>query len=117
MTGNAEMIRTQIQTRGITNIRVIDALTRTDRRMFVPDEQASHAYEDHPIPLMPGSTVSQPYIVALMTDLLDVQPHHRVLEIGSGSGYQAAVLSLLAKEIWALEVQPEMVAPARSWRS
>lgn len=112
-TKNADMIRTQICARDITNPRVIDALARTDRRVFVPDDQALQAYEDHPIPLMPGATVSQPFIVALMTDLLDVQPHHRVLEIGSGSGYQAAVLALLAAEVWGIELQPELVQYAR----
>lgn len=111
--GNSEMIRRQIKGRGIKNREVLDAMSKVDRKDFVPDDQVAIAYEDRPVPLMPGATVSQPYIVALMTELLEVVPHHRAMEIGTGSGYQAAVLSHLAREVIGVEMQPELVAYAR----
>lgn len=110
---NESMIQTQIVGRGISTPAVLDALRQTDRKDFAPDAEQAHAYEDRPLALMPGSTVSQPYIVALMTDLLRVAPHHRVLEIGTGSGYQAAVLSRMAQEVYTVEMQPELVEYAR----
>lgn len=111
--GNLEMIRRQIKGRGIKGHKVLDAMSKVDRKDFVPHDQIAIAYEDRPVPLMPGATVSQPYIVALMTQLLDVQPQHRVMEIGTGSGYQAAVLSHLAREVIGVEMQPELVEYAR----
>jgi protein-L-isoaspartate(D-aspartate) O-methyltransferase len=111
--GNSRMIRQQITARGITNPQIISAMKETDRRIFVPDELAASAYEDHPVTLMPGATVSQPFIVALMTDLLALGPHHKVLEIGTGSGYQAAVLSRIAREVWSVEMQEPLVGYAR----
>ncbi len=111
--GNEGMIQRQIVDRGITNSAVIDALRNTDRCHFVPDDEMGDAYGDHPIMLMPGATVSQPYIVALMTDLLRVGPTHRVLEVGTGSGYQAAVLSLLALSVYSVELQADLVEFAR----
>lgn len=110
---NEQMIQSQIVGRGISNRAVIDAMQQTDRMAFVPEGQEANAYDDNPVPLMPGATVSQPYIVALMTDLLRVGPDHRVLEVGTGSGYQAAVLALLAHEVYGVEVQPELVEYAR----
>lgn len=110
---NDEMIRAQIIDRGISNPAVVDALRRTDRREFVPESAQADCYGDRPIMLQPGATVSQPYIVALMTDLLRVGPGHRVLEIGTGSGYQAAVLSLLAQSVYGVELQEELVEFAR----
>lgn len=110
---NESMIQTQIVGRGITTASVVDALRRTDRKDFAPETEQAHAYEDRPLALMPGSTVSQPYMVALMTDLLRVGSQHRVLEIGTGSGYQAAVLSRLAQEVYTVEMQPELVEYAR----
>lgn len=110
---NSRMIRRQIMKRGIYSPKVLRALESTDRVHFVPDELTSSAYLDQPVPLMPGATVSQPYMVALMTDLLSVRPHHRVLEIGTGSGYQAAVLSRMAREVWTVEMQEALVAYAR----
>jgi len=110
---NDEMIEQQIIQRGITTPILLDAFRQTDRREFVPEGQLASAYLDQPVPLMPGATVSQPYIVALMTELLRTGPGQRVLEIGSGSGYQAAILSLLAESIYCVEIQPELVEFSR----
>ncbi len=84
--------------------RVLDAMRRIPRHEFVPDRLRAQAYEDHPIPIGYGQTISQPYIVAIMTALLDPKPDHRVLELGTGSGYQAAVLSPLVKEVYTIEI-------------
>ncbi len=99
------MIRNQILCRGIRDLRVIRAMVRTDRGLFVPPEQQELAYSDQAVPLFPGASVSQPIIVALMTDLLCVRRTDRVLEVGTGSGYQAVVLSHLAAEVWTVEVR------------
>ena len=82
----AEMVRTQIRMRGIKSPEVLDVMERVPREEFVPEEMRSHAYEDRALPIGHRATISQPYIVALMTELLDVKPWHRVLEIGTGSG-------------------------------
>jgi len=112
-TANSQMIDTQISARGVSNARVLEAMRQTDRAVFVPPDQQEFAYEDRPIPLMPGATVSQPFIVALMTEMLNVDPSHKVLEVGTGSGYQAAVLARLASEVYGVEVLPELVDYAR----
>lgn len=91
-------------TRGIKNKRVLDAMSKVPRHEFVPDDVKNQAYEDYPLPIGYGQTISQPYIVAFMTEQLDPQPNHKVLEIGTGSGYQAAVLSLLAAEVYSIEI-------------
>jgi protein-L-isoaspartate(D-aspartate) O-methyltransferase len=83
---------------------VIEAMNTVPRHEFVPDDLRSEAYENRPLPIGYGQTISQPYIVALMTDLLQPQPEHRVLEIGTGSGYQAAVLSQLVAEVYSIEI-------------
>src|SRR6188474_2215233 len=85
------MVRVQIERRGVHDARVLDALRRVPRELFVPAEQAAHAYEDRALPIGLGQTISQPYIVAVMTAALRVCQGDRVLEIGTGSGYQAAV--------------------------
>jgi protein-L-isoaspartate(D-aspartate) O-methyltransferase len=91
--------------------RVLEALRAVPRHEFVPEDQRAHAYADHPLPIGHGQTISQPYIVAKMTELLALRPEHRVLEVGAGSGYQAAVLSPLVKEVYTIEiVQPLGVA-------
>jgi len=90
--------------RGIKNKRVLDAMEKVPRHLFIPDDLKNQAYEDYPLPIGYGQTISQPYIVAFMTEQLDPQPHHRVLEIGTGSGYQAAVLSLLVSEVYSIEI-------------
>lgn len=92
---------------------VIDALRDTPREDFVPARTRSLAYANHPLPIGHGQTISQPFIVAIMTDVLDVKSHHRVLEIGTGSGYQAAVLSHLASEVYSIEIVPALAVEAR----
>lgn len=101
------MVRRQIAGRGIIDPRVLDALRTVPRHAFVPPEKACRAYEDHPLEIGSGQTISQPYMVAKMTELLELTPQSRVLEIGTGSGYQAAVLSHLAASVLTVErVEP-----------
>jgi protein-L-isoaspartate(D-aspartate) O-methyltransferase len=100
----AEMVATQLRGRDITDPRVLEAMGRVERHRFVPDALRAEAYDDHPLPIGHGQTISQPYIVAFMTQALRVEPQHRVLEIGSGSGYQAAILAELAKEVYTIEI-------------
>jgi protein-L-isoaspartate(D-aspartate) O-methyltransferase len=102
-TPQEQMIRQQIIERGITDERVIDAMRSTPRELFFPREDRAGAYSDRAAPIGHGQTISQPYIVALMTARLDLLPSHRVLEVGTGSGYQAAILSKLAAEIYTVE--------------
>ena len=106
------MIDEQIRQRGVTNPRVLDAVGKVARERFVPPELASRAYDDSPLPIGHGQTISQPYIVAYMSEALDVRPEHRVLEIGTGSGYQAAVLAELAKDVSTIEIVPELARQA-----
>ena len=84
--------------------RVVEAMGKVPRHLFVPESQKQHAYENRPLPIGEGQTISQPYIVALMTDLLKLERHHRVLEVGTGSGYQAAVLAELARSVHTIEI-------------
>ena len=106
------MVRDQIVSRGIQNEAVLNAMRETPRHLFVPPDVRSFAYEDHPVPIGYGQTISQPYIVAFMTEILDVRKEHRVLEIGTGSGYQAAILSLLAKEVYTVEIVAQLATSA-----
>jgi protein-L-isoaspartate(D-aspartate) O-methyltransferase len=99
------MVRDQIQGRGVSDPRVLEAMRTVPRHLFVPEELARAAYEDSPLPIGEGQTISQPYIVALMSELLDTGPEQRVLEIGTGSGYQAAVLSGLVREVYSIEIK------------
>ncbi len=99
------MVREQIQERGVADPRVLEAMRAVPRHRFVPEEMARAAYEDSPLPIGEGQTISQPYIVALMTELLQTAPGQRVLEIGTGSGYQAAVLSGLVREVFSIEIK------------
>lgn len=108
-----DMVATQIAARGITDERVLAALRAVKRHEFVDAHQRAFAYEDRPLPIGFGQTISQPYIVALMSHLLDVQPHHRVLEIGAGCGYQTAILCGLAKRVFAVERVAELCVLAR----
>ncbi|MGI8907723.1 MAG: protein-L-isoaspartate(D-aspartate) O-methyltransferase [Candidatus Sumerlaeaceae bacterium] len=110
---NDDMIREQIEARGILNPRVLTALRQVDRARFVPEEHLAEAYADKPLPLAEMSTISQPYIVGLMTELLDPQPTDRILEIGCGSGYQTAVLAALSREVYSLEILPLLADLAR----
>ena len=107
------MVDEQLRARDIRNSRVLDAMLRVPRHLFVPEPQRANAYADSPLPIGFDQTISQPYIVAFMTQGLDVAPEHRVLEIGTGSGYQAAVLSVLAKEVYTIEIVPGLADRAR----
>lgn len=98
-----DMVRDQIMHRGVKNKRVLDAMRKVPRHDFVPEEYLAEAYADHPLPIGDGQTISQPYIVALMTEQLNLTGSEKVLEIGTGSGYQAAILAELAKEVHTLE--------------
>jgi protein-L-isoaspartate(D-aspartate) O-methyltransferase len=108
----AEMIEKQLRRRGITDAAVLAAMGSVPRHEFVPEELRARAYEDVPLPIGDGQTISQPYIVAAMTAALHLYPHERVLEIGTGCGYQAAVLSKLAKEAFSIERRPELALSA-----
>ena len=99
-----KMVDQQMERRGIANPRVLDALRAVERHRFVPEPAQGDAYEDYPIAIGFGQTISQPYIVALMTEAIDPRPGDRVLEIGTGSGYQAAVLALLVKDVYSIEI-------------
>src|SRR5713226_3258667 len=107
-----EMIEKQLRRRGISDAAVLGAMTAVPRHEFVAEELRSHAYDDLPLPIGGGQTTSQPYIVAAMTVALHLQPGDRVLEIGAGCGYQAAVLSRLAKEVFTIERRPELASSA-----
>jgi len=107
-----QMIEKQLRRRGITDAAVLAAMAAVPRHEFVPEELRSSAYEDVPLPIGGGQTISQPYIVAAMTAALHLQPGDRVLEIGAGCGYQAAVLSCLAKEVFTIERRPELASSA-----
>jgi protein-L-isoaspartate(D-aspartate) O-methyltransferase len=97
------MVTRQLVRRGIADPRVVEAFRRVPRALFVRSTDLASAYEDRPLPIGGGQTISQPYIVGLMTQELDVQPHHRVLDVGTGSGYQAALLARLAGEVHTIE--------------
>jgi protein-L-isoaspartate(D-aspartate) O-methyltransferase len=107
-----EMVDTQITSRGVKDSRVVAAMRKVPRDRFVPPELGASAYGDHPLPIGHGQTISQPYIVAYMTEMLDIAPHHKVLEIGTGSGYQAAVLGELARTVYTIEIVPDLARRA-----
>jgi protein-L-isoaspartate(D-aspartate) O-methyltransferase len=108
----ADMIRSQLAGRDITHPRVLEAMARVPRHRFVAPGLASRAYDDRPLPIGGGQTISQPYIVALMTQLADPRPGDRVLDIGTGSGYQAAVLAEMGAEVSSIEIVPALAAEA-----
>jgi len=107
------MVETQIRARDITNTAVLQAMGRVPRHLFVPDDVRPFAYEDRPLPIGRGQTISQPYIVAYMTEALQVEPSHTVLEIGTGSGYQAAILAEIVKQVYSVEIVPDLAETAR----
>jgi protein-L-isoaspartate(D-aspartate) O-methyltransferase len=107
---NERMIRDQLVTRGIRDSRVLDAIRSVPRELFVPPSFRASAYDDTPLPLSRGQTISQPYIVAAMTELLRLNGSESVLEIGTGSGYQTAILARLARRIYSAELEPELAA-------
>ncbi len=108
------MVERQIRARGVTNEAVLDAMTRVPRHLFVPDHLRDESYDDAPVPIGHGQTISQPYIVAYMTDMLAVSAGQRVLEIGTGSGYQAAILAELGCEVFTIEIVPELAERSRA---
>ncbi len=108
----AEMVRSQIARRDVRDPRVLEAMRETPRHRFVPPDQRDRAYLDRPLPIGLGQTISQPYIVAKMTELLRPEATDRVLEIGTGSGYQAAVISRLVAKVYSIEIVPELAERA-----
>jgi protein-L-isoaspartate(D-aspartate) O-methyltransferase len=115
-TARLRMVDEQLKAfdRGITNRAVLDAMASVPRHEFVPSNLRRDAYEDHPLPIGYGQTISQPYIVAFMTEQLRPKPTDRVLEIGTGSGYQAAVLSLLVREVYTIEIVEPLAERAQA---
>lgn len=107
------MVLEQIERRGVRDPRVLEAMRAVPRRAFVPDHLWEAAFADQALPIGQGQTISQPYVVARMTELLALAPEHRVLEIGTGSGYQAAILAHLAKRVYSVEIVPTLAASAR----
>lgn len=106
------MVEEQIAERGVTDEEVLRAMRTVERHHFVPADLIGQAYADHPLPIGYGQTISQPYIVALMSEALQVEPDDKVLEIGTGSGYQAAVLAALGAETYTVEIIPELAQEA-----
>ncbi len=106
------MVERDLRGRGIKDPRVLEAMYLVPRHLFVPRRHRSQAYQDRPVPIGKGQTISQPYVVALMTELLTLKGNERVLEVGTGSGYQAAVLSQLAREVYTIEIIPSLAAKA-----
>ncbi|MBW2359244.1 MAG: protein-L-isoaspartate(D-aspartate) O-methyltransferase, partial [Deltaproteobacteria bacterium] len=98
------MVKQQIMARGVEEPRVLEAMRKVPRHLFVPEKYRAFSYRDHPLPIGQGQTISQPYIVAFMTEALDLKPDEKVLEIGTGSGYQAAILAELVKEVYTIEI-------------
>jgi protein-L-isoaspartate(D-aspartate) O-methyltransferase len=108
-----EMVRSTIEARGVTDPAVLSAMRNVPRHLFVPEDMLPNAYDDNPLPIGYGQTISQPYIVAWMTELLELNPGDKVLEIGTGSGYQAAVLAELGiVEVFTIEIVPELAGSA-----
>jgi protein-L-isoaspartate(D-aspartate) O-methyltransferase len=108
------MVDEQMQARDIDDARVLAAMRKVPRHRFVPDEETRYAYADTPLPIGEGQTISQPYIVALMTQLAEPQAEDIALEIGTGSGYQAAVLAELVKHVYTIELEPTLAKRART---
>ena len=108
------MVEQQIAARGVKDLRVLAAMRTVARHRFVPDRQAGNAYDDRPLPIGHGQTISQPYIVAYMTELLRLQPGARVLEVGTGCGYQAAILAEIASEVYTIEIIKALADGART---
>ncbi|MBI3292814.1 MAG: protein-L-isoaspartate(D-aspartate) O-methyltransferase [Elusimicrobia bacterium] len=108
------MVQQQIEARGIQSPGVLAALRKVPRHEFIPWPYRHFAYEDHPVPIGEGQTISQPYIVALMTELLELRPDSKVLEIGTGSGYQAAILAELTRQVFSIEILPALAQKAKA---
>ena len=110
----ARMVREQLVARGIRDARVLAAMSRVPRHELVPDDERESAYQDGPLPIGEGQTISQPYIVAAMSEAARLSGDERVLEVGTGSGYQAAVLSALAREVYTIELEPSLAERSRA---
>lgn len=108
------MVREQLQARDISDPRVLDVMGRVPRHEFVPAILRSRAYADHALPIAEGQTISQPYIVALMTQLAEIEEDHAVLEVGTGSGYQSAILAEMVREVHTIEIIPELAESAQA---
>ena len=108
------MVESQLRARGIRNAAVLAAMEKVPRHRFVRESELELAYADGPLPIGYGQTISQPYIVAYMTEALNVSPGDTVLEIGTGSGYQAAILAELARDVYTIEIVPELAGRART---
>jgi protein-L-isoaspartate(D-aspartate) O-methyltransferase len=109
----AEMVRSQIRMRGVTDEKVLAAMLKVERHLFVPETYREAAYEDFPLPVGDGQTISQPYIVAFMTEALELSKSDKVLEIGTGSGYQAAILAEICDSVYTIEIFPSLGNSAR----
>lgn len=109
----ARMVKEQIRARGVRDPRVLEAMGTVPRHKFLPEAEIPRAYQDSPLPIGHGQTISQPFIVAYMCEALGLKGHEKVLEIGTGSGYHAAVLSLLAKEVYSIEILEPLASAAR----
>jgi protein-L-isoaspartate(D-aspartate) O-methyltransferase len=103
-TQRERMVETQIKARGVLDGKVLEAMRKVPRHLFVPENMKSYAYGDEPLPIGEGQTISQPYIVAYMTEVLELRGEERVLEVGTGSGYQSAILAILAREVYTVEI-------------
>jgi len=108
------MVSEQIEARGVKNRAVLKALRKVPRHMFVPEDMQSYAYHDEPLPIGEGQTISQPYIVAYMTEVLQLEGQEKVLEVGTGSGYQAAILAEIAKEVFTVEIVESLALKAKT---
>ena len=106
------MVERQIRARGVRDERVLEAMRKVPRHVFVPPDLVDEAYEDHPLSIGKGQTISQPYMVALMTEALELGGNEKVLEVGTGSGYQTAILAELAREVYSIERIPELARDA-----
>jgi len=111
---NDAMIETQIAARGVRDPRVLEAFRSVPRELFVPRHLRREAFDDSPLPLERGQTISQPFIVALMSEMLELRGDERVLEIGTGSGYQTAILARLARHVYSAELEPDLAATVLS---
>lgn len=109
-----DMVAHQIQIRGIRDARVLNTLRKIKRHLFVPEKLISFAYNDSPLPIDKNQTISQPYIVALMTELAEIKENHKILEVGTGSGYQTAILAELAEKVYSVEIIPELAEKAET---
>jgi protein-L-isoaspartate(D-aspartate) O-methyltransferase len=109
-----QMVRSQIESRGVEDTRVLDAMRKVPRHRFMPESQRRYAYDDRPLPIGEGQTISQPYIVALMSELAGVKPGDTVLEVGTGSGYQAAVLAEMGVKVFSIEIVASLAKRAKA---